>query len=181
MAMNTYNPAQVMLRQPSDSTGSDLMRSGVFGGAPKRPYLPVGGISQMRRSPGSEGSAQQAPTMPSSTIGPESVRASGSGPFDAAYRQNLATYAGGQFARPGGNLSFNPTSGQMPGQPTGGGNAPVGGLPTGLLDMALGGNPFSFTPQAATPSASASPNYWKFWLGQYNQPFNAMRGARNTY
>ena len=43
-------------------------------------------------------------------VGAQSVRATGTGAFDNAYRQNLATYAGGQFARPNGSLSFNPTS-----------------------------------------------------------------------
>lgn len=48
------------------------------------------------------------------------VRSTAGGPFDSAYRQNLATFAGGDLARPeGGVLSFNPLAadpfgGQMP-------------------------------------------------------------------
>src|SRR5262245_47579072 len=41
---------------------------------------------------------------PPNVLSSEAVRATGTGPYDSAYWQNLATYAGGQFVRPGGNL-----------------------------------------------------------------------------
>ena len=80
----------------------------------------------------------QGSSKPYVNYGAEAVRATGQGPYDSAYRQNLATYAGGGFQRPGGYLGFNPT-GQLPGNPTGTGSAPVQGAPTDLLSMALTG------------------------------------------
>lgn len=137
----TYNPAQVLL-------GS--------GGKATAPYLPAKPPSQSTAAP--------------TTIGPQAVRATGAGPFDQAYRQNLATYAGGLFTRPGGGMSFNPTDpASFPGQATGGGTAPVIGMPTTLLSQALGGQPFSSPPPAA-PSSQGNlqqqgDNQW--WLRQY--------------
>lgn len=43
-------------------------------------------------------------------------------------------------------MGFDPT-GQFPGNPSGGGNAPVTGMPSTLLDFALGGNPFRWKNQ----------------------------------
>lgn len=125
-----------------------------MGGGPG-PYLPT------RQMPNS----QLRQPQQSTTLGSESVRAAGSGPFDSAYRQNLATFAGGLFQRPGGNLSFNPTGNNLFGNPTGGGNAPVQGMPNSLTDMAMGGQPFSAPqPQQASPNTSEP---WKFWLNQF--------------
>jgi hypothetical protein len=102
----------------------------------------------------------------SGTLGPESIRATGTGPFDAAYRQNLATYAGGQFSRPGG-MSFNPTDpNTFPGNPTGGGTAPVTGMPSTLLDTALSGQGFSWTP----PQTAQNPGNFmglQQWMDQF--------------
>lgn len=116
--------------------------------------------------------AQTQATPPASTtLGAETVRASGTGPYDQAYRQNLATYAGGQFSRPGGSLTFNPT-GNLFGNPTGGGNAPVLGTGTGLLDRALGGQPFSYAPpapQGPSPNAANPVQGWQDWIDQFRQ------------
>lgn len=115
--------------------------------------------------------AQTSVSSGSSLLAPETVRASGSGPYDQAYRQNLATYAGGQFSRPGGSLTFDPT-GNLFGNPNGGGNAPVLGTGTGLLDQALGGQPFSYTPpapQGPSPDAASPMTGWQDWINQFRQ------------
>lgn len=131
MAVPNFNPSSV-----------------VFGGnpirGPQRPYVQVG------RQPTQQAAQPQQP--PTQTLGAQAVRATGSGPFDSAYRQDLATYAGGGYAKPGGNLSFNPT-GTLFGNPTGAGSAPVLGAPTDLLSQALGGNPFAA--QTSSPSSSS--------------------------
>lgn len=123
-----------------------------------------------------------APQADQQTLGAQAVRATGSGPFDNTYRQNLATYAGGFSQRPGGFLGFNPT-GNIMGGPTGGGNAPVMGGPTDLLTAAMGGQGFS-TPQQAsapspTPGASTGQarNPLSFWLNQFQNQGNPFRGA----
>jgi hypothetical protein len=88
------------------------------------------------------------PTTPNqqNVMGPQTVQSTGAGPFDAAYRQNLAVQAGGQWARPGGSLSFNPTGPLNFGAQSGGGNAPTFGLPPTLLSI-----------MGPTPSAPAQP------------------------
>jgi hypothetical protein len=145
-----YNPMQVM------------MGSGRGPGPYISPSGPPAGTDPGRTPP-------PAPT--STTLAPEAVRATGSGPFDPTYRQNLATYAGGQFQRPSVTtqpergapqtmnvLSFNPTDiSTFPGQPVGGGNAPLQGLPFGLLSLAQGGLPFSWgTPLGGVPNPLAT-------------------------
>lgn len=126
----------------------------------------------------------------SSSLGPEAVRATGTGPFDSAYRQNLATYAGGQFQRPGGVLSFNPTAqqgqaGALGGLPTGGGNAPITGSPNSLLGMAIGGAPFSPPGGAPAPSTTTKntppkPIWqqpgWQQWLNGLTNQGRLLRG-----
>lgn len=109
---------------------------------------------------------------------PEAVRATGSGPFDAAYRQNLATYAGGLSERPsGGVLSFNPT-GNMFGNPSGAGTAPVLGSPTDLLSQALGGQGYKANTTAPTPKPqSGGQDYWKFWMTDYMNRGKNLQGA----
>lgn len=117
----------------------------------------------------------------SSYVSPTQISATGSGPFDPAYRQNLAVYGGGQFAPPGSNWSFNPTNlGNSFGNPTGGGNAPVMGMPTTQLAQALGGNPFytqspstqassssSAAGQTSSPTQTGQWNWLPAWLQQY--------------
>lgn len=124
----------------------------------------------------------QAPAQ-SGTLAPEAIRATGSGPFSPAYRQNLATYAGGQFARPGGSMSFNPTDlSTFPGQPTGGGTAPVAGMPSSLMDMALGGQSFNWTPPPQSATENASPGMLQTlqqWLQQFLQ--QGSRGRMNSF
>jgi hypothetical protein len=121
----------------------------------------------------------------------EAVRATGSGPFDSAYRQNLATYAGGQLQRPNGLLSFNPTAqpgqaGALGGVATGGGNAPVQGAPNNLITLALGGQGYA-TPTQPTSQSSASTNPqnanpiwkqpdWQQWLNQLTNQGGLLRG-----
>ncbi len=108
------------------------------------------------------------------TVGAQTVRATGGGAGDAQWRQNLATFSGGQFARPGGHLDFNPLSNNpFGGAPTGGGNSPQMGMPSTLLQMALGGQPFSWNqPKAApaqspTPSGGSTINNNDDWLSRY--------------
>lgn len=143
-----FNPAQVMMgNRPGAPT---TPAKGTISG----PYMPVKPIGPEKPTKG-----------PETVLGSDVVRATGSGPFDQAYRQNLATYAGGQMQNPG-FLGINPT-GQIAGNPTGGGSAPVQGLPNDLLSMALGGQSFSFTPPAAkhSPNAnSVSSQSWQNWL-----------------
>src|SRR5215471_3226804 len=129
-----------------------------FGGGP----VPVPAPVQMSGTPAiAQFHDPEDQGAPPNVLGSEAVRATGTGPYDSAYRQNLATYAGGQFVRPpgpgllggntsGGVLSFNPTGGLF-GNPTGGGNAPVLGMPNSLIGQALSGNPFSFTPPRPPP------------------------------
>lgn len=136
-----------------------------------------GGILMGRPSSGYKPYVSVTEQQPSSnTLGAEAVRATGTGPFDAAYRQNLATYAGGQFARPGGNLSFNPT-GDLFGAPSGGGNAPPPGMPYGLLDMALGGTPFRFQPPQQTLPSPTAGNGLDFWMRDFNNAGNLLRAG----
>ncbi len=120
------------------------------GGAPRGPW-----------TNGGQGGGNISGYLPAGAFGAGAVRATGSGPYDAAYRQNLATYAGGQLARPGGYLGFNPTNPQSyPGQPTGGGTTPLPGMPTTLLQNATLGQPFSWVPPQPTgPSTVSGPNW----------------------
>jgi len=149
-----FNPAAVMMGNPS-KTGVPY-----FGGK-----TPASGSSQMKSA--GQFTSTPTPQASGSVVGPESVRATGSGPFDSAYRQDLATYAGGLFGRPGGNLSFDPTSNQpFGGAATGGGNAPVLGMPNTLLQNALGGNPFSYAPPAP-PQPPKQNNPIQAWLQQF--------------
>lgn len=121
-----------------------------------------------------KGTAQQPAAQPQgpTTLGAQAVRATGSGPFDSAYRQDLATYAGGQFQRPGGVLSFNPTAPFM-GNP--------GGSPGDMLTQALAGGGFG-APQPQAPSAPARPRPiweqpdWRQWLGGLRNQGGLLRG-----
>jgi len=177
----TYNPVAVMMGNPG-RTGTPYLnpmpgpaRKG-NNLAPPGPTPPLPGPAQ-RGGPVSlpsqggsmSGPAQNGPNV----VGPEAVRATGSGPFDPGFRQNLATFAGGLFNRPGGNLSFNPTSNQSFGQATGGGNAPLLGMPNTLLSNALGGNPFSYTPPAPADTSNQNgsnqnvPVSMQEWLNRF--------------
>lgn len=109
-----WNPAQIMMQ----SNGSGA------------PYL-----AQKTQTPG--GSLPPA----NNTFGGQSIRPTGPNQgFDSAYLQNLATYALGQFAPQGsGTQNINPLNpGQNFGTPTGGGSAPVMGMPTTQLAQAQG-------------------------------------------
>jgi hypothetical protein len=110
----------------------------------KGPYLQTGdqrptgnpGMKTVGTSPLGPQKPAGNPGMKPGVVGAQAVRATGQGPYDPAFRQDLATYAGGQFSRPGGNLSFNPT-----------GQLPAGlGANNSLLSQALGGQAFSFAP-----------------------------------
>lgn len=154
MFNNNFNPANVMM-----------------GAGDKGPYMntkPVKGIPKR-------------PTIPdnNNVIGAQAVRSTGAGPYDPAYRQNLATYAGGQFQRPGGFLGINPT-GPITGLPVSGGSAPVQGVPNSLLSMALGAQPQYQAPQP-TPSQSTNansiqPQNWQSWIQNLmGNQFGGMR------
>lgn len=171
----TYNPVSVMMGNPG--------KVGVpYTGVPPKANPPIWGGNPIKAPGGpftstSGGAATPPPATapstapPANVVGPESVRATGAGPFDSAYRQDLATYAGGLFARPGGNLSFNPTSNApFGGAATGGGSAPVLGMPNTLLQNALGGNPFTYTPPApasSTDSGDSTNLNLQDWFNQF--------------
>lgn len=148
-----YNPSAVMMRQPN---------------SPGTPYL---GPSKII-SPGS--TSRPGPNVPSGgVLGAQAIRATGNTPgYDPAYGQNLATYGGGQFS---GVTSYNPFNlSTFPGQPTGGGNAPVAGMPNTLLSQAQGGQAFSWNPPATKSQAvSAAPatavTSLQDWLQQFLQ------------
>ena len=164
----TFNPAHLMLGENSN-----------------KPYVSTQGNVQknivMRKQP-LQLQPSSAPQPQSNTIGAQSVRPTGTGPYDAAYRQNLATYAGGLLARPHGFLGFNPT-GNMFGNPVGGGNAPVQGMPTTLEEQALGGQAFGApgipSPQPAAPKAKPNApratGNWQDWVNQFRQNGRMMR------
>jgi len=159
----SFNPAQVMMNPPQ-ATGVPYV--GSDGG--KRP--------PMQLKP--KQAAPPSPAPPTGILKPESVRATGTGPFSSDYRQNLATYAGSQFSRPGGSMNFNPTDpNTFPGQPTGGGTAPVTGMPNSLLDMALGGQGFSWMqPQPAqTATDPGQLGNIQDWLDQFMQNGRGQR------
>ena len=156
--------------------------AGTFGGKPSGPYLgtgsdkaPIGGPRMsgpisLNGDPRRTADPRIPKPLPPAPVGnvlqSETVRATGGGPFDSAYRQNLATYSGGQMARPGGNLSFNPTSNPPFGNPTGGGTDPITGGPNSLTAMALGGEGFGYTapkPPVAKKNANMQPE-WQDWL-----------------
>jgi hypothetical protein len=159
----TYNPAKVALGNSSSGPYMPTapIASPVKGGNPIKPVAPIANPVNIG------GTAQQSGKV----LGSEAVRATG-GAYDPAYNQDLATYAGGLFQRPGGTLSFNPT-GPLSGNATGGGNAPVQGMPNTLIEQALGGQSFAYNPTPATPPTPstanapnnlANPQNWQSWL-----------------
>ena len=179
-----FNPSAVMLGQSGKSpymwTGTG--KAPVASASPSGQLptsTPVGSTFSPAATASLSGAAPTQPPSPSpiasatpgNVVGPESIRATGTGPFDSAYRQNLATYAGGQFARPAsGTMSFNPTDpNTFPGNPTGGGSAPVTGMPSSLMDMALGGQGFSWTPPPAPQTANSPGNFQTLqdWMNQF--------------
>jgi hypothetical protein len=180
----TYNPMAVMMGNPGKtgtpylnprpSPGGSIgpIQSGQFTGGPSKPRNVGGSIGPIvaGQFTGGGGATTPPASQPQgpNIASPESVRATGSGPFDPAFRQNLATFAGGLFNRPGGNLSFNPTSNQSFGQATGGGDAPLLGMPNTLLSNALGGNPFSYTPPAPADTSNQNiPVSMQDWLNRF--------------
>jgi hypothetical protein len=107
----------------------------VGGGAPQPPNRP---FSPLQPPTGQPGGQQPQP------IGVGAIRPTGpSSGFDPSYLQNLAVNEGGLFPNQQG-LQFNPLGnltdigGTMP---TGGGNAPVAGLPPTMLQQSLAQNP----------------------------------------
>lgn len=189
----TFNPISVMMKQPSQTgvpyiggnTSGPITKGPFTEGGTARPMPPNpmpawGGQPPMAGGGKSFGGSTPAPQPNSqNVVGPESIRATGAGPFDSAYRQDLATFAGGLFGRPGGNLSFNPTGNQpFGGAAVGGGNAPIFGMPNTLLQNALGGNPFSFTPPAPTTGAvNNQPNTLNM-MDWWNRFMNQGKGQR---
>lgn len=139
--MTSYDPGKVALGSSSTS-----------------PYLPQPGYRQTVGDPvnGGGSMAQPLAAPQQGVLGSEAVRATGSGPFDASYRQNLASFAGGQWFKPNGFLGLDPTGSQLFGNPTGGGTAPIAGMPNSLLDYAMGGSPFSWMNPLGSQNASLS-------------------------
>src|SRR5208282_1616924 len=95
--------------------------------------------------------------------------------YDPAYLQNLVTYGAGQFQQPSGGFNFNPTQiSSFPGAPTGGGNAPIAGMPNTLLGAAQGGQPFSWNAPSgqqttAAPGMATTNTTLQQWLDQFLQ------------
>lgn len=161
-----FDPGQVLMGRGGGHRPSPYMRYG--NGSGPDPGAPTPGAGN------DPGFTNTTAPQQSATLGAEAVRASGAGPYDQGYRQNLATYAGGNFFRPGGSLTFDPT-GNLFGNPTGGGNAPVVGTGTGLLDKALGGQPFSYNPPPAPTTDAPNPVMgWRDWLDQFNRAGRAF-------
>lgn len=116
-------------------------------------------------------------------LGASPVRATGSGPFDPSYRQNLSTYAMGQFAPPQQGWNINPTNPGNVGMTTGGGNAPVYGMPQSLLGQAQGGQPFTWAPpQQLLQGAQRPPQIGdaQFWLDQFLRNSGGQGGRRDV-
>lgn len=152
-----YNPSAVMMRPP-----------GVAG----QPYLGTGKPPVNNVAPGPT-ARPGPPASAGGTLGATAIRATGNTPgYDPSYAQNLATYGGGQFS---GVTSFNPFKlSTFPGAPTGGGNAPIAGLPNTLLSQAEGGQAFSWNPPQASQTATAAPGTntvlnMNEWLQQFLQ------------
>jgi hypothetical protein len=192
----TYNPMAVMMGSPGKTgtpyiggkppmPGPMPVLGGSGGSVGIKPVQHTNGGSPMPGPPqsgrmGNDIASPFSASGPSGVLGPQSVRASGTGPFDPAFRQDLATFAGGLFNRPGGNLSFNPTSNQPFGQATGGGNAPLLGMPNTLLQQALGGNPFTYTPPPAQSTNQPNMQTLQDWLNRFmNQGRNQRPGGLN--
>lgn len=175
MAVNTlmpnFNPGQIMMNANPSRPFLQLRQSSSPAGAfniPSQPgsvspiFSPLNPPTQSGQPPVIQANAGPAqatvPTGDPNTLGAEAVRDTGTGPFDAAFRQNLATYAGGQFQRPNGFLGFNVTGNTPFGTPTGGGSAPLPGMGGSLLQAALGGQAFG-APAAPAPTPAASDNF----------------------
>lgn len=142
----------------------------MLGQSPNKPYVST--------------QPQAKKTVPSlqggtnNVIGSQAVRPT-SGPYDPAYRQNLATYAGGTFERPNGFLNFNPT-GALFGQPVGGGSAPVMGMPTDLLTEAMGQQQMAPSqpktqPEPKKQTGGTQPGDWRFWLNDFSKNGTNLR------
>lgn len=187
----SFSPTDVMMGRPSGGGSSPYLWSGKgsspaapagwnFGKSDVNPAKPAGGGAATYSGtpaqltvPASSGTAPKSGNV----LGPESIRATGTGPFDAAYRQNLATYAGGQFSRPGGSMNFNPTDpSTFPGMATGGGTAPVTGMPNTLLDAALSGQGFGYQPPQPAQTAASPGKFGSLqeWIDQF------MRNGRSN-
>lgn len=151
------------------------------------------GVGRSPWTPGGQGGSTQNPSQSGGQIGqstpntsgylaPSAVRATGTGPYDSAYRQNLATYAGGQLYNPTGYMGFNPTQpSSYPGQPTGGGTAPLPGMPNTLLQQSTLGQPFSWVPPTPSGPSTVSGPEWSGgqWPTNFQNQWlqNFMSGA----
>jgi hypothetical protein len=121
---------------------------------------PTGGPGSVRpiTQPIDTGSAPAPASGPPNVAGPGAIRPTGpSGGYDPAYLQNLATSIGSLFARPGGNLSFNPLGNLSEISPSSGigGTAPTAGEPLTWLQQALNGLAFMFQPSVSSTQTPA--------------------------
>lgn len=130
------------------------MGSGAMPGFPS-PATPTAPIRQVNEP--AAGGLQ----IPPNEVGPQAVRASGSGGgYDASYLGNLASFIGSLFSKPAGAgnvTSFDPL-GKLNevSQPSGQiGNDAGFGAPMTWLQQALNGGGFSFKP--APPAATNPP------------------------
>lgn len=155
---------------PPTSSGNPWNQRHAEGGG-----MPAPPQQQKNTDPGAQ--------TPFGTLGASPVRATGSGPFDPSYRQNLSTYAMGQFAPPQQGWNINPTNPGNVGMATGGGNAPVYGMPQSLLGQAQGGQPFSWAPpQQLLQGAQRPPQIGdaQFWLDQFLRNSGGQGGRRDV-
>lgn len=108
--------------------------------------------------------------------------------FDSSYLQNLATAIGNLFSRPQGNLQFNPLGdlSDITSQQTGGGNAPVPGLPGTMLQDAITGQGFGYQqPQQQappmTPPEFQMPDMNDIINGGYNRRYDDYNNGQERY
>jgi hypothetical protein len=144
--------------KPPSSVGP--VNAGQFnsGGLPMPGPAQSGGSVSPITTPMSDPSAAPAPTGQPNVLGAQSIRATGDPKgYDPSYLQNLATSIGALFARPQGNMNFNPLGNLSEVSPPSGqmGNAPGFGEPLTWLQQALNGLGFSWAlPTPAPPDTS---------------------------
>jgi hypothetical protein len=129
---------------------------------PRRPAnTNIGAVGNVARIPGGPPPPGMPPvSAPSdgSVLGAQTIRPTGpSQGYDPGYLQNLATSIGALFARPQGNLSFNPLGNLSEVSPASGigGTAPGLGAPLTWLQQALNGLGFSFGSPATAPPVTS--------------------------
>jgi hypothetical protein len=137
---------------------------------PPMPQGQSGGMNPLR------GSGQQQPMAnnsgPYNPLAPQAIRPTSFGKFDPQYGQNLATNIGQAFQRPQSStpLQFNPYGNlgdaNVSYPSLGGGNAPLQGLPSTLLQWAQMFNPTALGTN--NPTITSTVQAGKDMLGAFN-------------